>query len=63
MVNDRNFRTTAEAMSERDMTNKKPYRSKVLKVAAAKDATVRKDGAFRSDVKTLRHGKEKQPGQ
>jgi len=59
VVNDRNFRTTAEAMSERDMTNKKPYRSKVLKVAAAKDATVRQDGAFRSDVKTLRHGKDK----
>lgn len=63
MVNDRNFRTTAEAMAERDMTNKKPYRSKVLKVAAAKDATVRQDGAFRSDVKTLRHGKDKPPGQ
>ena len=63
MVNDRNFRTTAEAMSERDMTNKKPYRSKALKALAAKDATVRKDGAFRSDVKTLRHGKDKPAGQ
>ncbi len=57
-MNDRNFRSTAQAMGERDMTNKKPFRSKALKALAAKDATVRKDGAFRSDVKTLKHGKE-----
>ena len=38
----------------RDMTNRKPFRSKAMKIEARKKATIREDGAWRSPAPTLK---------
>ena len=40
---------------ERDMTNRKPYRTKALKAKAQKQAIQGNDGVWRSNVPTLLH--------
>lgn len=51
-------RTTAEANSKRNMLNRKPYRTKQLKLEAKEKAWKGKDGTWRSPVVTLTHVKE-----
>jgi hypothetical protein len=46
---------TRQAHESRSMANRKPYRSKELKVKARKMAYIRKDGAWTSPVEVLYH--------
>ena len=48
-------KSTAEAHEKRDMSNKKPYRTKELKALAREKAWKGKDGTWHSDVDVLYH--------
>lgn len=52
-------KTTREAHETRDMQNRKPYRTKALKVQARAEAGLCEDGTYRSNVMTLIHEKPK----
>ena len=49
------FTTKFTREGERDMTNRKPYRTKALKTKARKQAIQGNDGVWRSNVTTLLH--------
>lgn len=46
---------------ERDMSNKKPYRTKAQKLRAKNVAKKRSDGAYRCNVEVTLHPASKQP--
>ncbi len=48
-------RTTKECLGERDLTNRKPYRTKSQKCEARGNSRVCKDGATRSTAPTSLH--------
>lgn len=58
-MSDNNSRSTKDADAMRNMTNRKPYRSKALKAQAKKNAYVGVDGAFHSNTEVMFHSSPK----
>jgi hypothetical protein len=48
-------KSTKDAHENRNMSNRKPYRSKALKIEAREKAYKGKDGAWRSQTEVLFH--------